>query len=108
MEENKEVTLESVELPEVKNVSDAIDIEDAVIEEEIHDGIDSDEEQELTEEEKRQMLINGLKEFHKMKSNFKSIKQDGNVTTNKYGHSYRKERQKRNKTQRKSRKANRK
>jgi len=60
---------------------------------------------ELTDEEKRELLI---KEIKASKFKFKPIKQDGNITTNKYGTKFKKERKRKNVQARKSRKANRK
>ena len=63
-----------------------------------------EEEKELTEEEKRELFIKQLKES---KIRFKNVKHDGNITTVKFGTDYRKKRQRKNRMQKASRKANR-
>lgn len=68
------------------------------------DGVNDGEEKELTEEEKRELFINALKES---KIRFKNVKHDGNITTVKFGTAYRKERRRKNRAQKASRKANR-
>lgn len=62
------------------------------------------ETRELTDGEKREILIHQLKESH---VRFKPIKHKGNVTTNQFGAEYKKKRQRRNKLAKASRKANR-
>ena len=79
--------------------------EDVVINEELNDGIETIEPQELTEEEKRELYIKELKES---KIRFKPIKHIGNVTINQFGKKYKKERARKNKLTKKSRRANRK
>lgn len=63
-----------------------------------------DESKELTEEEKHEIFIRALKES---KIKFRSVKHNGNVTTNQFGVTHRKERKRKNRQQNKSRKANR-
>ena len=74
----------------------------------VNDGVNDDvsdgEEKELTEEEKRELFINALKES---KIRFKNVKHNGNITTVKFGTAYRKERRRKNRAQKASRKANR-
>jgi hypothetical protein len=62
------------------------------------------EVRELTDEEKREILIKQLKDSH---VRFKPIKHDGKVTTNQFGAAYKKKRQRRNKLAKASRKNNR-
>ena len=62
------------------------------------------ETRELTDDEKKELYIKQLKESRKV---FKSIRHDGNVTTNQFGSAYRKKRKRRNKLTKASRKANR-
>ena len=70
----------------------------------VNDGVNDGEEKELTEEEKRELFINALKES---KIRFKNVKHNGNITTVKFGTAYRKERRRKNRAQKASRKANR-
>lgn len=63
------------------------------------------EPQELSDEEKRELLIKQIKES---KFRFKPIKQVGNITINKFGTKFKKERKRKNKQAKKSRSANRK
>jgi hypothetical protein len=63
-----------------------------------------EEKKELTEEEKRELYINQLKEA---RVRFHPIKHKGNITTNQFPISYKKERRRKNKIQRQSRKGNR-
>jgi hypothetical protein len=63
-----------------------------------------EEKKELTEEEKKELYINQLKET---RVRFHQIKHKGNLTTNQFDISYKKERKRKNKIQRQSRKANR-
>lgn len=63
-----------------------------------------DEKKELTEEEKKEQLIEELK---KSKIRFNPIKHVGNVTINQFDNNYKKKRQKKNKAQKKSRRLNR-
>ena len=118
--EKEVVTLEDVALPEVNNLPQNEPIigdlnETILTEEEINsamelgDGIASEEpieEKELTDEEKKAIFIQNLKNFHKNNHNFRPIKQVGKYTTNQFGIDYKKKRQKKNKIQRKSRKLN--
>jgi thiamine phosphate synthase YjbQ (UPF0047 family) len=68
------------------------------------EGAVEEEEKELTEEEKRELFIKALKDS---KIRFKNVKHDGNITTVKFGTDYRKKRQRKNRMQKASRKANR-
>ena len=61
-------------------------------------------ENTLPEEEKKELYINQLKET---RVRFHQIKHKGNLTTNQFDISYKKERKRKNKIQRQSRKANR-
>lgn len=61
------------------------------------------DEKELSDEEKREIYIDGLKNAN---NNFAPIRHDGNTTTNQYG-GFRKKRQKKNKATKASRKNNR-
>jgi hypothetical protein len=63
-----------------------------------------EEKKELTEEEKRELYINQLKE---VRVRFHPIKHKGNITTNQFPISYKKERRRKNKIQQQSRKGNR-
>jgi hypothetical protein len=69
------------------------------------DGFEPEDEKELTEEEKRELIIRQLK--NKTKT-FHPIKYRGKTTINQFGESYKKKRQKKNKQAKASRKANRK
>jgi len=62
------------------------------------------ETRELTDEEKKEILIQQLKES---RMRFNPIKHNGNVTTNRFGAAYRQKRKNRNKLAKASRKANR-
>jgi len=62
------------------------------------------ETRELTDEEKKEILIQQLKES---RMRFNPIKHNGNVTTNQFGAAYRKKRQMRNKLAKKARQKNR-
>lgn len=95
----------------------------------VNEGVNEGEEKELTEEEKREIFINALKQskirFRPIKNATKTVeikmvdrkfggkqKQkikevQTNVTVNPYGKEYKKERRRKNKMQRASRKANR-
>jgi hypothetical protein len=66
---------------------------------------DAEELLELTEEQKREFLIEQLKQS---KIKFKPIVHRGNVTVNQFDAAYKKKRQNRNKMQKQSRKNNRK
>ena len=70
----------------------------------VSDGVNDGEEKELTEEEKRQLFIQALKDS---RIRFHNVKHDGNITTVKFGTEYRKKRQRKNRAQKASRKANR-
>lgn len=72
--------------------------------EEVTEEAIEDEEKELTDEEKRELFINALKES---KIKFKNVTHKGNITTVKFGAEYRKKRQRKNRAQKASRKANR-
>jgi len=72
--------------------------------EEATEGVNEGEEKELTDEEKRELFINALKES---KIRFRNVTHKGNVTTVKFGTAYRKERRRKNRAQRASRKVNR-
>jgi len=127
LEKNEEITLtpESITLPEVTNLPETTIAEEVseVITEQL------EEEKELTEEEKREIKINFLKnshiKFHPIKNATKSIVTSKtvtalgrvkiekskitltNVTTNQFGGDYRKKRQRKNKMASASRRANR-
>jgi hypothetical protein len=60
------------------------------------------ETEDLTDEQKREIFIEQLKES---KIHFRNVVHDGKVTTSKFGAGYRKTRQNKNKAQRKARKA---
>ena len=62
------------------------------------------ERRELTDEEKREVIVHELKESRKV---FNPIKQNGKITTNQYGSKYRQKRKRKNSLTKKSRKANR-
>lgn len=108
MEDKKEVINSDV-LSVEENVLETPIFESIAVEDGINNAIDEavEEGQELTDDEKRELLINGLKELNSSKSNFKPIIQKGNKTINNYGTTYKKKRQKKNKLQKKSRKINR-
>jgi hypothetical protein len=59
------------------------------------------ESEDLTDEQKREIFIEQLKES---KIHFRNVVHDGNKTTSKFGADYRKKRQNKNKAQRKARK----
>jgi hypothetical protein len=61
-------------------------------------------EKELTEEEKRELYVKQLKES---KIKFRNVTQKGNKTSVKFNATYKQERKRKNKQQRKSRKKNR-
>jgi hypothetical protein len=63
-------------------------------------------EEELSEEEKREIFIKELKKS-KIKNAFRPIKHDGKITTNQFGTKYHKKRRVKNKQQKKSRKLSR-
>lgn len=88
-----------------ENVFEAEVIDEVISDKAIASKIEA--EVELTDEEKRLMLVEELKKYNKLKSKFRPVRQVGNVTTNDYGVAYKKKRQKKNKLQRKSRTANR-
>ena len=62
------------------------------------------ERRELTDEEKREVIVHELKASRKV---FNPIKQQGNKTTNQFGNKYKQKRKRRNSLTKKSRKANR-
>jgi len=62
------------------------------------------ETRELTDEEKREIIVHELKESRKV---FNPINQQGNKTTNPYGSKYKQKRKRKNKLTKASRKANR-
>ena len=64
-----------------------------------------DEEKELTDEEKQDVLIEQLK---RARQRFTPIKNTGKITTNQFGSAYKENRRRKNKVQRKSRSINRK
>jgi hypothetical protein len=118
MSENDNVNPESTQLPLVENLTPKSIIEEieAEVQEELkNEGATEgtvegavegavEEEKELTEEEKREIFIKALKES---KIRFRNVKHDGNITTVKFGAEYRKKRQRKNRMQKASRKANR-
>lgn len=59
---------------------------------------------ELSDDEKKELYIKQLKESRKV---FKSVRHNGNVTTNQFGTAYKQKRKRRNKMAKASRKANR-
>jgi len=63
------------------------------------------ETRELTDDEKKELLVKQLKES---RTNFHPIKQDGNITTNKYGSKFKATRKRKNKAAKSSRRKNRK
>ena len=67
--------------------------------------VNQDEERELTDEEKKELLIEQLKHARKI---FVPIKNIGKITTNQFGAVYKENRRRKNKVQRKSRSINRK
>lgn len=102
------------------NISDAVIVDDNVefveipIEELVEDNTEAEigvpldnpeAEKELTDEEKKELKIQYLKES---RIRFKSVRTNGKVTTNQFSSDYRKNRHRKNKVQRKSRKINRK
>ena len=98
--------VEFVEIPFDDNVEVPVDDLAENTDEEIGVPLDNpDTEKELTDEEKRVLKIQYLKES---RIRFKSVRSNGKVTTNQYNNDYRKNRQRKNKTQKKSRKINRK
>jgi len=94
-----------------ENIEDAVILDEETINEEVVEEeigvpiLNPDEEVELTEEEKKALKLQYLKES---KIRFKPVNTRGNVTTNKFGNDYRKKRQQKNKAQKNSRKINRK
>ena len=119
MEEKNEVefTPEAVNFPEVKNVGtttigDEItaEIEAEVAAETEAEGISAEEllnlaeTMDLTDEQKREIFIEQLKES---KVHFRNTIHVGNKTITKFSPAYKKVRQRKNKEQRASRKANR-
>jgi hypothetical protein len=61
-------------------------------------------EEELSEEEMREMYIQALKDSRKV---FRPVKHNGNVTTNQFGVAYKQKRKRKNSLAKKSRQANR-
>lgn len=97
MEEKGNNHVENLE--ELNSITDAVDVEMEEFQEEM--------ERELTEEEKHELYVKQIKAFHRMRSNFKPIKHQGNKTINQFGAGYKKKRQRKNKVQKNSRKQNR-
>lgn len=109
----------SENLPEVKNFSPKSITEEinAEIQEELKSEIINDEQiseepTELTDEEKRELLIKQIKESKKKFKPIKHPEMNGipitNLTVNKYGTKFKKERKRKNKQAKKSRRTNRK
>jgi hypothetical protein len=80
------------------------EVEPSTIEDEINDAEIADDK-ELTDEEKKKLLIKQLKAA---KLKFKPVKHNGKVTTNQFGATYKKKRAQKNKQAKASRRANRK
>jgi hypothetical protein len=111
LEKFDEITAENLTLPYAKNVSatsigDELNKEDE-LDEEVTTGeelLDLAETEDLTDEQKKEIFIEQLKES---KIHFRNVVHDGNKTTSKFGADYRKKRQNKNKAQRKARKVSR-
>lgn len=97
MEEKKITPIENQE--ELNSITDVVGVEMEEFQEEM--------ERELTEEEKHELFVKEVKEFHKMRSNFRPIKHQSNVTINQFGTGYKKKRQQKNKARKNSRRQNR-
>jgi len=90
----------------LSSIKDENEIFGTTVVEELEPSEDVEEsiENELTDEEKREIYIQQLKES---KIKYQSIKHKGKTTINQFGSDYRKKRQRKNKMAKASRKANR-
>lgn len=103
MKEKDEIMFNDAVLPEIKNTQNT-NVADNITPEQL---LEMGERNDLMNEKNKEEFIENLKDYIKSKNNFTPIKRSGSVTINKFGSAFKKERQRKNKEQRKSRKVNR-
>jgi hypothetical protein len=93
-----------MDLEKFDEIAAEVNAEEEINTEEVTSGeelLNLAETEDLTDEQKREIFIEQLKES---KIHFRNVTHDGNVTTSKFGAGYRKTRQNKNKAQRRARK----
>ena len=105
MQENEKLNVEELDIQYGVSDEELIETINSEVEE-LQDGLndDTEEGQEMSEEEQRQLYIEQLK---KMRMRFNPIKHVGNKTINPYGTEYKQKRKQKNRQAKAARKTNR-